>query len=432
MRAQIVGLCRAIASALMLVAGGALAQPPCPGDCDGDRATSSDDLALALRAAFSTAPVDCAAADLNGDGMVTAAELLRVRIAIAAPPAGCTVAPTATATATSTNTLSFGSPTPTSTMATVLTATPTPSASLPPGTPRSTWIALTPLPGGPRQEVGVAALDRRVYVIGGFTDTGGGSAVVEVYDTTANGWDRMANLPAQRNHVGAAAVSGNVYVVGGFVGSGFTPASDVYRYDPSADQWEPVAALPEPRGALAVAELGGKLYASGGSGPGGSVTTHTVYDPGANTWAELAALPNPRNHLAAVALGSALYVIGGRHDGSGSVNTDELDRYDPDADRWTMLAPMPTARSGIAAAVLAGRIVVMGGEVNLANPPTYVFPQVEIYEPSSNTWTAIDPMAVPRHGIGAATVGDLIYVPGGAKHAGFDATAESDALQIFF
>jgi hypothetical protein len=80
--------------------------------------------------------------------------------------------------------------------------------------------------------------------------------------------------------------------------------------------------------------------------------------------------------------------------------------------------------------VLDGRIVVMGGEVNAANPPTRVFAEVEIYEPTHDRWTSIEPMAVPRHGIGAATVGGLIYVPGGATRAGFAATDHADLLEI--
>ena len=39
-------------------------------------------------------------------------------------------------------------------------------------------------------------------------------------------------------------------------------------------------------------------------------------------------------------------------------------------------------------------------------------------------------MPVPRHGIGAVTVGELLYVPGGAIQAGFGATAHHDALRI--
>ena len=92
---------------------------------------------------------------------------------------------------------------------------------------------------------------------------------------------------------------------------------------------------------------------------------------------------------------------------------------------------MPTPRSGLAAAVIGGRIVVIGGEVNFDNPPNNVFVEVEVYDPASGMWSSLEPMAVPRHGIGAATVGDLIYVPGGATRAGFFATDYSDALRIF-
>jgi N-acetylneuraminic acid mutarotase len=254
-----------------------------------------------------------------------------------------------------------------------------------------------------------------------------------VYDTGANQWDRVADLPSGRNHIGTAALDGAVYVVGGFIGNGFTPARDVYRYDPGADEWSTVASLPEARGALAVVALDGRLYASGGSGPIESVRQHAVYDPGTNVWTPLAQMPAPgRNHLAAVALDGYVYVVGGRSDGGGNVNSAQLDRYDPDTNTWQPLASMPTARSGHAAAVLAGRIVVMGGEVNPANPPDQVFTEVEAYDPATNTWVSLDPMADPRHGIGAVTVGDLIYVPGGATRAGFGATDAADALRVFW
>jgi N-acetylneuraminic acid mutarotase len=97
---------------------------------------------------------------------------------------------------------------------------------------------------------------------------------------------------------------------------------------------------------------------------------------------------------------------------------------------WEGLAAMPTARSGLAAAVLNGRLVVVGGEVNSADP-NGVFPQVEVYDFATGTWASLDAMPVPRHGIGAAAVGDLLYVPGGATRAGFGATAHHDALRIF-
>jgi N-acetylneuraminic acid mutarotase len=386
----------------------------CPGDCDADGRVVEAEVMLVIEEVFGRDV--CPLADADGDGLVRAADLLRAVLARAGA-AGCRgETPTETASA-------LSSPTPTATP-------PTPSSTVsPPNTPRSTWIPLTPLPEGPRQEVGIAELDGRVYVIGGLTATGQGSRALEVYDTDTNEWIGAAQLPGARHHVGAAALAGAVYSVGGFSGSSFVPAPDTYRYDPGVNQWTPVQSLPTARGALAVAAFDGRLYAVGGSAVGGSVTDHTAYDPATNQWTPRAALPVARNHLAAVALADGVYVVGGRVDGGGNNNRAALHRYNPATNMWQALAPMPTARSGHAATVLAGRIVVMGGEVNPATP-SRVFSEVEIYDPATNRWTAIDPMALPRHGIGAATVGSLIYVPGGAFEAGFAATDYSDALLI--
>ena len=221
-------------------------------------------------------------------------------------------------------------------------------------------------------------------MLGGLTDTGAGSARVEVYDPATNSWTNAAPLPEQRHHIGVATLGGALYSVGGFAGASFSPTNDVYRFDPARNEWTAVASLPAPRGALAVVQMYGLLYAVGGSTASGTITDNTLYDPETNEWSFVTNLPTPRNHLAAVALNGYMYVIGGRADGGGNANTGELDRYDPIENRWDVLAPMPTARSGHAAAVLDGRIVVMGGEVNPDNPPNGVFVEVEVYDPSAD------------------------------------------------
>jgi N-acetylneuraminic acid mutarotase len=271
-------------------------------------------------------------------------------------------------------------------------------------------------------------------VIGGFDGVGR----VEAYDIPANEWNTVANLPRPRNHLGAAAIGDFVYSVGGFVGNGFTPADEVYRFDPERNTWREVAPLPSRRGALAVAVVNGQLHAVGGDGfesaednTRSNVARHDVYDPDTDEWTQLPPLPSARNHLAAAGFDGRLYVVGGRFDGGGSTNSAALERYDPSTREWATLRPMPTARSGLAAAVLNGRLVVVGGEVN-PNDPDGVFPQVEVYDFATDTWESLDPMAVPRHGIGAAAVGELFYVAGGATRAGFGATDHHDALRIFW
>ena len=95
---------------------------------------------------------------------------------------------------------------------------------------------------------------------------------------------------------------------------------------------------------------------------------------------------------------------------------------------WCELAPIPTARGGIAAAVLNGRIVVVGGEGNAADP-NGVFSQVEAFDPATNRWSILTPLPVGRHGTGAAAVGDVLYLPGGADHQAFGAVATMTSFE---
>jgi N-acetylneuraminic acid mutarotase len=68
--------------------------------------------------------------------------------------------------------------------------------------------------------------------------------------------------------------------------------------------------------------------------------------------------------------------------------------------------------------VLGGRLYDFGGEGNVAHP-SGVFPQIEAYDPTTDTWAALPDMEGPRHGFGAAALGDSIYLPGGAVTQGF-------------
>jgi len=90
---------------------------------------------------------------------------------------------------------------------------------------------------------------------------------------------------------------------------------------------------------------------------------------------------------------------------------------------------MPTARGGTACGVDGERIIVVGGEGNSA-VASGVFPNVESYLPSTNTWTQHEPMATPRHGMGAAMWGGALYVPGGATVQAFGAVDTHEILML--
>ena len=291
---------------------------------------------------------------------------------------------------------------------------------------KGSWATKTPAPTK-RTEVAAAALDGKIYVIGGFAKSiAFTSALVEEYNPATDTWRERAPMPAGRHHVGIGVVNGRLYVIGGFHHSLlniWNPSTTVYEYDPGRDQWTTRNPMPTPRGALAVAVLAGKLHAIGGYGKDGNTGAHEVYDPVADTWSIAAPLQVPRDHHAVAAVGGRLYAVGGRLNRQYSQNLPVNEMYDPSTNQWTRKADLPTARSGITAQVVGGRIYVFGGEA-----PSGTFRENEAYDPDTDAWYSQAPMPTSRHGLGSAVVGGKIYVLCGGPTPG---GSFSDANEVF-
>ncbi len=277
------------------------------------------------------------------------------------------------------------------------------------------WSLRAPLPT-PRQEVGVAALEGLIYVLGGLDDARKASSAVERYDPARDRWDRAAGLPRALHHAGAAALGGRLYSIGGLDAT-FAGVASCFAYDPSENRWQEVAPLPRRRGAAGIAVLAGKIYAAGGQDGSTSLADFTAYTPdaGGGSWETLSPLPAPRNHLAAASACGALFALSGRSD-RGLL--PEVYRFDPALLAWMAVSPIPTPRGGIAAAALGTGIYVFGGEGNPGDPKG-IFPLTERYDCKTDSWEARMDMLAPRHGIGAAALGDFIFIPGGSTVEGF-------------
>lgn len=175
--------------------------------------------------------------------------------------------------------------------------------------------------------------------------------------------------------------------------------------------------MPTERGGGAAAVLDGKIYVAGGRPPHGS--DFAVYDPVADTWKVLPALPTQRNHLGAAAIGGRILVVGGRFEaGFESDRTDRLESFDPVSNTWTARAAMPRPRGGVNTVAALGCLHVFGGEGN-DEAPNGVFPDHDVYNPVTDSWTRLGPMPVPVHGaVGAVFANGLIYLPGGGTSLG--------------
>ena len=288
-------------------------------------------------------------------------------------------------------------------------------------TASGTWTTRAPLPTA-RQEVAVAVLASRIYVIGGFGPSAEAVATVEAYDPATDQWETRAAYPVPVHHAAAAAVGDRLFVVGGYTGGLLSSSRlpSVYEYDAARDAWSARAPMPTPRGALAVAVLADRIHAVGGDADG--VTgAHEVYDPRTDRWSSAATMPTARDHLAAVASGGRLWAIAGRTAFLGT-QYPNVEVYDPATDSWRVGTPLPVGRGGIAAAAIGDRIYVFGGEA-----PLRIFNANEMYESARQRWIAKAPMPTARHGIGAAVVDGRIYIPGGATSPGFARTDVHEA-----
>jgi N-acetylneuraminic acid mutarotase len=289
------------------------------------------------------------------------------------------------------------------------------------------WSIHASLSLGPRQEMGVAALDGKIYVVGGINGSRQAIATVEAYDPSTDRWTQRASVPDPMHHVNVAAAGGKLYVVGALSGSSFGAIGTTLVYDPGADAWSPLTSMPSgtERGASGVAVLDdGRIVVAGGLRDGDSVTDASVFDPGANSWSPLQPLAVARDHLAAANVGGRVYAATGRDNG---VLKPALEVLDASTGSWSRRADILTARGGVAAAALSGRLVVLGGEGN-GGDPAGIFHETESYDPSTDSWRTEAPMRTGRHGIGAAVVGNRLYVPGGATREGFGAVTANESF----
>jgi len=293
------------------------------------------------------------------------------------------------------------------------------------GTP--TEEALEPLTGV-RQEHAVVALDGEIYVVGGYVANSISTSVI-AYDPVADSWRDVADFPGPVQHPNAGVVGGKLYVAGWYMTTGTTStSSQVFAYDPASDEWTEVAPMPLDTGRAAgcVAVDAGLMYVLGGAIDGTSVTHASRYDPVADEWETLPDVPEPREHCTAGAIDGTIYFVGGRVDEIVNIEADVW-AFDPTAMAWTPKAPLLKPRAGMAGAVLGGKLFTFGGEGN-PDSATGIFDNIEVYDPVANSWEALPPMLVPRHGFGAATLGDRIYLAGGATRQGGAASAENSVF----
>jgi len=283
------------------------------------------------------------------------------------------------------------------------------------GATEDSWTTKAPMQQA-RSGLGVAAVNGKIYAIGGTTSSGfapsiPGSAVLgnrdigghvgtnEEYDPETDTWTYKQSMPTPRIVFATAVYQNRIYCIGGKTGNGYTGINEVY--DPATDTWETKTSMPTARGWLTANVVNNKIFVI-------SKTVNEVYDPETDTWITKSSpeTASPWGITSAV-FDTKIYVIGSSH----------LQIYDTEADTWSYGASPPSSvSSASSAAVTTGvlapdQIYVIGGPLVLSpGDPIY---SNQAYDPKEDNWAVAADLPTRRFDFGVAVINDTLYVIGG-------------------
>ena len=245
-----------------------------------------------------------------------------------------------------------------------------------------------------------------------------------------NSWVTKASMHISRTNAVAVTVNGIVYVIGGSqkyntsdTGFSYISINSTEAYNPSTDTWVDKAPMPTSRDALGAAVFQRKIYCFGGRNvtKDYSISTNLneVYDTKTNSWETKTPIPTARSDFQASEVDEKIYLIGGRIESESSSITEisaQVEIYDPTSDTWAIGSPIPTAVAGYASAVLDGKIYVISG---VTRDSTYTN-LTQIYDPKTDEWSLGAPISMSVNAaVAGATngtkVAKAIYVIGGSN-----------------
>jgi N-acetylneuraminic acid mutarotase len=266
------------------------------------------------------------------------------------------------------------------------------------------------------QEAQGGAVNGKLYVFGGFTNSGFkkmGKATYE-YNPNNGKWNTKRPIPAAwtgATHMANAVdtETNTIYLLGGIANfaedtfpKGSVGVADVFGFDAKNNKWTTLPSLPVARGGGASVVLDNKLHFFNGAEYDGAnggfqkdMADHWVLDL-ANTaagWKTLASNSLGRNHVGGVVWGGNIYAIGGQfHEEEGCTNQKIAEVYNPKTNTWNRIADLPVGTGHISPATLAHEhgIIVVGGVTDTnkgCKPPGYARNQVYFYNPTTDTWT---------------------------------------------
>ena len=301
---------------------------------------------------------------------------------------------------------------------------------------QDTWTTLPSLPTAVADVTATVLPSQNMIVLVGGCDGGQSCSsgpfcgctnvtnAVQIYNPSTETWMVGPPAPSPRFRHSAALIDSKLYILGGRdIADNVLASVDVLDVSGPVSGWTwsaNVAQIPTPRSdacAMVLSSPPGIYLVGGYTGTYSSLASIDIYTPGTG-WSAAAPLATSRGDLGCAAINAQTgYVFGGFNDNAFCAPLNSLEEYSVGSNAWQTRASLAQGRGDKAAVAVDSRLFVIGGEIKNATSDCskYSFPlqDVEVYDPSSNTWSQDTPIPDKRFRFAAAHSGNAIYVFGG-------------------